>query len=324
NPLCGVTNFSFVRALALTGLQCHSQGILRYVNTKPTHRSSPNANSRETQSGQLARLVHADCRPNVTASWNTVQLLGVPQEGKGQADLLRRLKVFGRKQSLPSSGVPVRAAGTRSRYKVGIYSDQKSVGINSDLQLHMQRTPRHWLVLRRRNTGETAKIAEEMRLIEIAVLRRDFGERAPAACKLAQHLLEPQHAQILLRRQPHGVREHSRELPLAVAAFPLQIGDRSRFAQRPPQHAAHDGMHEHTRAQALYQFALEDGETLGRRRTLHESLAQLGRTCAPKILQAHVPIRNLTRRQSEQHCTARLEVHTDEMKVPQIVQYESA
>src|SRR5690606_24289954 len=74
----------------------------------------------ETQSGQLARLVHADCRPNVTASWNTVQLLGVPQEGKGQADLLRRLKVFGRKQSLPSSGVPVRAAGTRSRYKVGI------------------------------------------------------------------------------------------------------------------------------------------------------------------------------------------------------------
>src|SRR5690606_25862321 len=38
----------------------------------------------------LARLVHADCRPNVTASWNTVQLLGVPQEGKGQADLLRR------------------------------------------------------------------------------------------------------------------------------------------------------------------------------------------------------------------------------------------
>src|SRR5690606_22469830 len=92
-------------------------------NTKPTHRSSPNANSRETQSGQLARLVHADCRPNVTASWNTVQLLGVPQEGKGQADLLRRLKVFGRKQSLPSSGVPVRAAGTRSRYKVGIYSD---------------------------------------------------------------------------------------------------------------------------------------------------------------------------------------------------------
>src|SRR5690606_13150625 len=72
------------------------------------------------QSGQLARLVHADCRPNVTASWNTVQLLGVPQEGKGQADLLRRLKVFGRKQSLPSSGVPVRAAGTRSRDKVGL------------------------------------------------------------------------------------------------------------------------------------------------------------------------------------------------------------
>src|SRR5690606_37890328 len=97
-------------------------------NTKPSHRSSPNANSRETQSGQLARLVHADCRPKVTASWNTVQLLGVPQEGKGQADLLRRLKVFGRKQSLPSSGVPVRAAGTRSRYKVGIYSDYISVG----------------------------------------------------------------------------------------------------------------------------------------------------------------------------------------------------
>src|SRR5690606_32660108 len=123
NPLCGVTNFSFVRALALTGLQCHSQGILRNVTSKPTHRSSPNATSRETQTGQLARPVHADCRPNVTASWNTVQLLGVPQEGKGQADLLRRLKVFGRKQSLPSSGVPVRAAGTRSRYKVGIYSD---------------------------------------------------------------------------------------------------------------------------------------------------------------------------------------------------------
>src|SRR5690606_5756684 len=123
NPPSVVANFSFVRALALTGLYCHSQGILRYVNTKPTHRSSPNANSRETQSGQLARLVHADCRPNVTASWNTVQLLGVPQAGKGQADLLRRLKVFGRKQSLPSSGVPVRAAGTRSRYKVGIYPD---------------------------------------------------------------------------------------------------------------------------------------------------------------------------------------------------------
>src|SRR5690606_29567436 len=71
--------------------------------------------------------------PNVTASWNTVQLLGVPQEGKGQADLLRRLKVFGRKQSLPSSGVPVRAAGTRSRYKVGIYPDQACAEIHSDL-----------------------------------------------------------------------------------------------------------------------------------------------------------------------------------------------
>lgn len=48
-------------------------------------------------------------------------------EGKEQADLLRRLEVFGRKQSLLLSGIPVRAAGTKSRYKVGIYSDRSLV-----------------------------------------------------------------------------------------------------------------------------------------------------------------------------------------------------
>src|SRR5512138_2511677 len=81
-------------------------------------------------------------------------------------------------------------------------------------------------------------------------------------------------------------------------------------------------MHEHTRAQAREQLTLQQREALLRPCTREQLLTKRVYTIAPKRVEAHVLIRELTRRQSQQACTARLEMHADEMNRLQIIEHE--
>ena len=69
-------------------------------------------------------------------------------------------------------------------------------------------------ISRRTQPGKSAKVVDEMGLIEVTALQCDIRPiHIPAHPHLAQHSLEAPHAAVQFRRQPNLVVEHIDKTP---------------------------------------------------------------------------------------------------------------